>query len=115
MLLLPLSLLLGLAVSKGNTQGTAKSSSISGRPTSTTSTAPSVSSSCGQPVPSGSCGSVTDPYVAGYTPYLNPSWAAEVSAAAAVVTDPVLKAKASAIAKVPTFFWIDSLAKVPSL
>ncbi len=44
-----------------------------------------------------------------------PYYAAEVEAAAATITDSSLSAKASAVAKIPTFTWFDLVSKVPDL
>ncbi|KAI0807694.1 cellobiohydrolaseII [Fomes fomentarius] len=51
----------------------------------------------------------------GYEIYLSPYYADEISAAAAAITDPTLKSKAASIAKIPTFTWLDVVAKVPDL
>ena len=47
--------------------------------------------------------------------YLSPYYAAEVSAAVQQISDSTLKSKAASIANVPTFIWLDSVSKVPSL
>jgi len=51
----------------------------------------------------------------GYTVYLSPYYAAEVQAAAALITDATQKSKALSVANIPTFTWFDTVAKVPSL
>ncbi|KAF8315162.1 cellobiohydrolaseII [Clavulina sp. PMI_390] len=55
-----------------------------------------------------------DPYT-GYTVYLSPYYAAEISAAVKNITDSSLASKAAAVANVPTFTWLDVAAKVPTL
>ncbi|KAG6884876.1 Beta-glucosidase cel3A [Termitomyces sp. T159_Od127] len=55
-----------------------------------------------------------NPYT-GYQVYLSPYYASEVTAAAAQISDAALKAKALKIAEVPTFIWLDTIAKVPTL
>lgn len=47
--------------------------------------------------------------------YANPYYASEVAAAAAQITDSTLKSKAASVADIPTFFWLDQVAKVPTL
>ncbi|KAJ7085679.1 cellobiohydrolase II [Mycena belliarum] len=47
--------------------------------------------------------------------YLTPFYAAEVAAAAANITDATTQAKALSVAKIPTFTWFDTIAKVPDL
>ena len=47
--------------------------------------------------------------------YISPYYAAEIAAAAANISDSSLSAKAASVAKVPTFTWFDSVAKVPDL
>ncbi|KAJ6525504.1 cellobiohydrolase II [Mycena vulgaris] len=51
----------------------------------------------------------------GHNIYLTPFYAAEVAAAAANITDATTKAKALTVAKIPTFTWFDTIAKVPDL
>ncbi|KAJ7161508.1 cellobiohydrolase II [Mycena crocata] len=51
----------------------------------------------------------------GHNIYLTPFYAAEVAAAAANITDATMKAKALSVAKIPTFTWFDTIAKVPDL
>ena len=47
--------------------------------------------------------------------YISPYYASEVSAAAAQITDSATKAKALEVADIPTFIWLDSVSKIPSL
>lgn len=47
--------------------------------------------------------------------YLSPYYAAEVQAAVVQITDPTLAATAASVADIPTFIWLDSVSKVPSL
>ncbi|EIW60188.1 cellobiohydrolaseII [Trametes versicolor FP-101664 SS1] len=51
----------------------------------------------------------------GFQVYLSPYYSAEIASAAAAVTDSSLKAKAASVANIPTFTWLDSVAKVPDL
>ncbi|EIN07098.1 cellobiohydrolaseII [Punctularia strigosozonata HHB-11173 SS5] len=51
----------------------------------------------------------------GYTIYLSPYYANEIALAAGNITDSTLKAKAASIANIPTFTWLDTVAKVPDL
>lgn len=46
---------------------------------------------------------------------MSPYYANEVQQAAASITDATLKAKAASVAKIPTFIWLDQVAKVPTL
>jgi cellulose 1,4-beta-cellobiosidase len=46
---------------------------------------------------------------------LSPVYAAEVQAAAALITDPTQKSNALSVANIPTFIWFDQVAKVPDL
>jgi len=55
-----------------------------------------------------------NPYV-GYSVYLSPYYAAEVTAAAANITDATVKAKALKVKDIPTFIWFDVIAKTPDL
>jgi len=47
--------------------------------------------------------------------FLSPFYAAEVQAAAANITDSTTKSKALSVANIPTFVWLDTVAKVPTL
>jgi len=47
--------------------------------------------------------------------WLTPYYADEVNAAAANITDATVKAKALKVAQIPTFTWLDAIAKVPNL
>ena len=47
--------------------------------------------------------------------YLSPYYADEVSAAVQQISDSTLAAKAAKVADIPTFIWLDSVSKVPSL
>nr|3VOJ_A Chain A, Cellobiohydrolase [Coprinopsis cinerea] len=51
----------------------------------------------------------------GYDIYLSPYYAEEVEAAAAMIDDPVLKAKALKVKEIPTFIWFDVVRKTPDL
>ncbi|KAJ7615569.1 cellobiohydrolaseII [Roridomyces roridus] len=78
----------------------------------TTSTGPtSVSSAPSGPSQTPAAG---NPY-AGHNIWLTPFYAAEVAAAAANISDATTKAKALSVAKIPTFTWFDTIAKVPDL
>lgn len=55
-----------------------------------------------------------NPYT-GANVYLSPYYAAEVEQAATNISDSALKAKAASVAKIPTFIWLDVVAKVPTL
>lgn len=46
---------------------------------------------------------------------MSPYYAAEVAAAAAQITDATLQSKAASVANIPSFIWLDSVSKVPSL
>ncbi|KAF8315161.1 cellulase CEL6B [Clavulina sp. PMI_390] len=84
----------------GTSTTTSKSSST------TTSTSATSSSSSSPPT--------DDPYT-GYTVYLSPYYAAEIAAAVKNISDSTLATKAAAVANVPTFTWLDTAAKVPTL
>ncbi|TFL00347.1 cellobiohydrolaseII [Pterulicium gracile] len=56
----------------------------------------------------------TNPYT-GHDVWLTPFYASEVSAAAAVMTNAAQAANALKVAKIPTFTWFDTVAKVPML
>ncbi|TBU35662.1 cellobiohydrolaseII [Dichomitus squalens] len=88
----------------GTTSAPSSTVSSTTRPTSTSSggSAPSTTPAAGNPF-------------VGYTPYLSPYYAAEVQAAAANITDATLAAKAASVANIPTFTWLDQVAKVPDL
>ncbi|KAH7098385.1 cellobiohydrolase [Auriculariales sp. MPI-PUGE-AT-0066] len=58
---------------------------------------------------------VGNPYADGYTLWLTPFYASEVTVAAAAITDSTQKAKALKVAQIPTFTWFDVIAKVPTL
>ncbi|KAG7448217.1 cellulase CEL6B [Guyanagaster necrorhizus] len=51
----------------------------------------------------------------GYEIFLSPYYAAEVTAAAAAITDSTMASKALEVAQIPTFTWLDAVAKVPNL
>ncbi|KAF5357750.1 hypothetical protein D9756_001447 [Leucocoprinus leucothites] len=85
----------------------ASTTTTPGNPGSTTTT----TSNGGTPSTTPAAG---NPYT-GYTVWLNPSYADEVNAAAANITDSTTKAKALKVAQIPTFFWLDVVAKVPTL
>nr|BAF80327.1 cellobiohydrolaseII [Polyporus arcularius] len=82
-------------------------------PSSTPVSTPPTGTTTGGSAPS-STPAAGNPFV-GVTPFLSPYYAAEVAAAADAITDSTLKAKAASVAKIPTFTWLDSVAKVPDL
>ncbi|QRV87995.1 glycoside hydrolase family 6 protein [Ceratobasidium sp. AG-Ba] len=89
------------------------------KPTTTvkpTTTGPSVSTSpTGTATSSAPASTSTDnPYV-GYSVYLSPYYAAEIKAAVATIKDSTLAAKAAKVANIPTFTWLDTIDKVPTL
>ncbi|KDR71514.1 hypothetical protein GALMADRAFT_126976 [Galerina marginata CBS 339.88] len=51
----------------------------------------------------------------GYTIYLSPFYADEVTKAAAAISDSTQKTKALSVAKIPTFTWFDVIAKTAQL
>nr|AAA50608.1 cellobiohydrolase [Agaricus bisporus] len=55
-----------------------------------------------------------NPYT-GKTVWLSPFYADEVAQAAADISNPSLATKAASVAKIPTFTWFDTVAKVPDL
>jgi len=55
-----------------------------------------------------------NPY-AGASVYLSPYYASEVEKAVTMISDSALKAKAASVANIPTFIWLDVVAKVPTL
>jgi cellulose 1,4-beta-cellobiosidase len=55
-----------------------------------------------------------NPYT-GYEVYLSPYYAKEVDDAAALISDPTLKAQALKVKQIPTFIWFDVIAKTPKL
>ncbi|EGN95647.1 glycoside hydrolase family 6 protein [Serpula lacrymans var. lacrymans S7.3] len=59
-------------------------------------------------------GAAGNPFT-GYEIYLSPYYVAEVQAAVANITDSALQAKASKVANIPNFTWLDEVAKVPTL
>jgi cellulose 1,4-beta-cellobiosidase len=85
--------------------------SATSKPPTSTGTGPTSTATGTTPVPTGTTG---NPYT-GKSVYVSPYYADEVAAAAASITDSALKAKYSAVAKVPTFIWFDVIAKVPTL
>ncbi|KDQ61110.1 glycoside hydrolase family 6 protein [Jaapia argillacea MUCL 33604] len=95
--------------SHSTTSGTSTSTSSSSKPSSSVSSTSSSSSAA--PSTTSSAG---NPYV-GYQVYLSPYYAAEVTAAAANITDATTKANALSVADIPTFTWFDTAAKVPTL
>ncbi|KAI0362456.1 cellobiohydrolaseII [Trametes cingulata] len=76
--------------------------SAPGSPTSSAPSAPSSTPIAGNPFE-------------GFEIYLSPYYASEVTAAAASISDATLKSKAASVANIPTFTWLDSVAKVPDL
>ncbi|THH06716.1 hypothetical protein EW145_g3894 [Phellinidium pouzarii] len=83
-------------------------------PTTSPSTPSSTVSGTSSAPSSTSTPSAGNPFV-GCTMYLSPYYAAEVAAGAALITDPTTAAKAASVADIPTFIWLDSTSKVPSL
>ena len=47
--------------------------------------------------------------------YVSPYYSAEVQQAVAAITDSTLAAKAASVANIPSFTWLDSVSKIPSL
>ncbi|KAF7295524.1 Glucanase [Mycena indigotica] len=87
----------------------------------TSSTTKPVSSSTSKTGSSTSSGPVTsqtpiagNPF-SGRNIFLSPFYATEVQAAAANISDATTKAKALSVANIPTFIWLDVIAKVPTL
>ncbi|KAJ7256468.1 cellobiohydrolaseII [Mycena haematopus] len=91
----------------GGTTTTAHSTTTG--PTSSTGPTSTASAPTGSQTPAAG-----NPFL-GHNIYLTPFYAAEVTAAAANITDPTTKAKALSVAQIPTFTWFDTVAKVPSL
>jgi hypothetical protein len=58
--------------------------------------------------------SAQNPYL-GKSVWKSTNYAGEVNAAAALVTNPTLKAKILSVAQVPTFTWLDAMYKVANL
>ncbi|KAF9024347.1 cellulase CEL6B [Hymenopellis radicata] len=88
--------------SSAPTSTVAGSSSASATVTGTSATASSTAVTEGNPF-------------TGYEIYLSPYYAAEVQAAAAVMTDSTQAVKALTVQNIPTFIWLDVVAKVPDL
>jgi len=86
----------------GNGSSSSSSSSSSTSTSTTSTTTPSTTPAAGNPY-------------TGASVFLNPEYAAEVKAAAALITDSTVSAKALKVANIPTFWWIDVVAKVPKL
>ncbi|KAF8651423.1 hypothetical protein AX16_004725 [Volvariella volvacea WC 439] len=85
----------------------------SSTPTSSSSSTPT-SSTPTSSIPNPTSTPSGNPYT-GHEIYLSPYYADEVRAAAAVIADPVQKAKALRVAEIPTFIWFDVVAKTPTL
>ncbi|KAJ3837483.1 cellulase CEL6B [Lentinula raphanica] len=83
-------------------------------PTSTSSTGTGTTTSSAP----GSTGTTTpvagNPFE-GYEIYLSPYYANEVANAVTQISDPTTAAAAATVANIPTFIWLDQVAKVPSL
>jgi len=90
---------------------TSKSTTSSSSSTGTTSTKTTSTSSSSIPTTTPSTG---NPW-ATKSGYVSPYYAAEVNAAAASLSDSSLVAKYSKIANTPTFIWLDTVSKVPTL
>jgi len=88
--------------------------SASAPPGSSTGT-PTVSPTSSAPSSTGTTAPAPGNPFTGFEIYLSPVYAAEVAAAVAEITDPTLAATAAAVANIPTFIWLDQVAKVPSL
>jgi cellulose 1,4-beta-cellobiosidase len=58
--------------------------------------------------------SAGNPYT-GKTIIANPFYAQEIQAAVTNITDAATAAKAAKVETIPTFFWLDTVAKVPTL
>lgn len=76
---------------------------------STVTTTSSGTESTAVPTPDGD-----NPYT-GYTVYLSPNYANEISAAAAMISDPSQHAKALSVTNIPTFIWFDTINKTSQL
>jgi cellulose 1,4-beta-cellobiosidase len=97
------------------------SSSTSTRTTTSTSvTSTATGGSTGTATSTGSTSTGTtvptagNPY-ASKSGYISPYYADEVNAAIASISDSSLKAKYAKVAQIPTFIWLDTAAKVPTL
>ncbi|KAI5119944.1 hypothetical protein M0805_002133 [Coniferiporia weirii] len=97
----------------GSAAPTTTSSSVPTTPVSTHST--TTTSSGTSSAPSSTSTPIAGNPFEGCDMYLSPYYAAEIAAAAAQITDATTKAKAASVADIPTFIWLDSVSKVPSL
>ncbi|PBK78663.1 cellobiohydrolase II-I [Armillaria solidipes] len=95
----------------GSAASTTVVTSISSSTASATSTSSGAASSPSSPSSPPIAGNPFE----GYEIYLSPYYAAEVTAAAQVMTSSTMASKALEIAQVPTFTWFDAVAKVPDL
>ncbi|KZS89991.1 cellobiohydrolaseII [Sistotremastrum niveocremeum HHB9708] len=100
------------------TKSTTTTSSTTKSSSTTTSSSTSKSSTTTTSTSTSSTGTTTpvagNPY-AGKTVIPNPFYAAEIQAAIPLFTDSNLAAKAATVETIPTFFWLDTVAKVPTL
>ncbi|KAJ8507488.1 hypothetical protein ONZ45_g10147 [Pleurotus djamor] len=96
------------AASSAPTSAPTSAPATSAPPTPTTSNG---GSSAPQPSTTPTAG---NPFV-GFDTYVSPYYADEVTAAAAAISDPTLKAKALKAGTIPSFIWLDVVAKVPTL
>lgn len=94
--------------------GAASSSPTTSKP-GTTTVPPTTTVSGSSSAPSSTSTPAAGNPFAGYNIYLSPVYAAEVQAAAALITDPTQKSNALSVANIPTFIWFDQVAKVPDL
>lgn len=95
--------------------GSAASTTVVTSKSSSTASATSTSSAAGSSPSSPSSGPIPGNPFEGFEIFLSPYYAAEVTAAAQVMTSSTTASKALEIAQVPTFTWFDAVAKVPDL
>ncbi|TGO60409.1 hypothetical protein BOTNAR_0146g00220 [Botryotinia narcissicola] len=97
--------------------GAAATTTATSAPTATTPTTIITSTTKGTTTTSGSSATTTaavagNPFL-GKALYANPYYASEISASAIPSLTGAMATKAAAVAKVPTFYWLDTAAKVP--
>ncbi|THV48547.1 hypothetical protein BGAL_0241g00040 [Botrytis galanthina] len=97
--------------------GAAATTTATSAPTATTPTTIITSTTKATTTTSGSSATTTaavagNPFV-GKALYANPYYASEISASAIPSLTGAMATKAAAVAKVPTFYWLDTAAKVP--
>ncbi|KAJ8062222.1 hypothetical protein OCU04_008774 [Sclerotinia nivalis] len=97
--------------------GSGGSSSSSSRPVTSAPTTIITSTTKASTTTGGSATTTAAPAVgnpfSGKALYVNPYYASEISASAIPSLTGAMATKAAAVAKVPTFFWLDTAAKVP--